>query len=587
MKPLLRFTIKMLTKNITWILILSILVNATGLLFPSAWLEIKQAKAVDASDYMYLYWTNCASPPSGWTVVSDGAGEAFYDTTDGGLFPRGNSSYARYAGGASTHTHSSTVATTGSPTGTATRKANGSTQDSTTHSHTGTASVDSKSTLPAYKDICVIKYDNGIPNGDAAIPQNAVAVFDAAPPAGWSDYSGTFGTNFVRGNSTAGGTGGSNTHAGAGHTVSSITLDATGSGTVALNGTGGTASPPTHTHTVNNQTSNTPDTQPPYIEVYLGQKSTAAGPIPNGMIAMFDDTDSSVGFAVAGWTRLSDSGGDFYQRFIKVTGAYGSPSGAAQHTHTLINAASNAGGGTSTTGTTAQTNITSHTHSTDITLADGTNTNLPPYTDVVFAKKQTAITALTTDKADYPTLGETITVDSTVNNYHASTNLSSTRIDYVVFEDTGTADGRPTAGETYVTNNCAGSGAWASGNYTHQTTGVNVSASASTNDQWQCANSNFPNNTAYTLWARWWDGSSYAYNIYFDKGSVTFSSIPTLGQILFIALIGIAVYFGYRQGVIKLRPKKKDPNDDDKDPDKKDQDKSLSGRIGNSGIFRG
>jgi len=539
---------KWLTRQIAWLLVMTIVANILNV-----FVAPRKAQAVDANDHMFLFWTNCAAPPTGWTVVSDEAGEAFYDATNGGLFPRGNSSYSRMAGGALTHTHTATV-TAAASTATATRKATGTgTNDANTHTHTGSASVDSISSLPAYKNICVIRYDNGIPNGDAAIPNGAVAIFDAAPPSGWSDYSATFGTYYIRGNSTSGGTGGSNTHQGTGHTISNITLSATGTGTILqYSGSGAFASPNTHTHTVNNQTSDTPDTQPPYITIILGQKTTADGPIPNGMIAMFDDTDSSVGFSVAGWTRLSDVGGPFYQRFLKVTGAYGTTGGSTEHTHAVINTTSNAGGGTVATGTTVQSNIGSHTHPVTITLANGTNTNIPPYTDVVIAKKETVITALTTDSGSYPTLGQTITVNSTVNNYHASTNLSNTYIDYVIFIDAN-SNGRPDAGETYITNNCAGSGAWASGNYTHQTTGVNVDFGGSTNDQWSCTNTNFPSNTTYTLWARWWDGTSYSYNIYYDKGSVTFTSVPTLTEILFLALVGCAVFLGVRTGVIKIR----------------------------------
>ena len=548
--------LKRITRAIAWLLVMTLVANIIN-----SFVAPKPAQAVDANDYMYLFWDgNCAAPPSGWSVVSDADGEAFYDATNGGLFVRGNTSFARNAGGSLTHTHDATVTTTG-VTGTSYRKnPSGTEMASNTHTHTGnSASVNSISSLPAYKTLCVIRYDNGIPNGDAAIPDGAIAIFDAAPPAGWSDYSATFGANFIRGNSSAGNTGGSNTHQGTQHTVSNITIGAVNtSGAYRYGTTGSAAATTTHTHTgTSNTTSNTPDTQPPYIEVYLGKKSSN-GPIPNGMIAMFDDTDSSVGFSVAGWTRLSDSGGDFYQRLPKVTGAYGSPSGAASHTHATVNHTSAAGSGAlANSATPAQTAISeTHTHSLGITL-NGTNTNIPPYTDVVIAKKQTVTTALTTDQAAYPNIGDTITVDATFNNYHASTNLANTKIDYVFFIDAN-ANGRPDAGETYITNNCAGSGAWASGNYTHQTTGVNVVFGGNTNDQWQCANNNFPDNTTYTLWSRWWDGTSYAYNIYYDKGSVTFTSIPTLTEILFMALVGCMVFLGYKQGIIKLNFGKKE-----------------------------
>jgi len=66
----------------------------------------------------------------------------------------------------------------------------------------------SVSTSPAFKNLCVIQY-SGIPSGGSAIPSGAIAIFDdTVAAANWSDYSATFGTNYLRGNSTAGGTGG-------------------------------------------------------------------------------------------------------------------------------------------------------------------------------------------------------------------------------------------------------------------------------------------------------------------------------------------------------------------------------------------
>ncbi len=512
----------------------------------------KKAKAVDASDHIFLFWptaSDCSDKPSGWTVVSDANGEAFKDATNGYLFPRGETNYASNAGGALNHTHSGSGSSSAA-TATDRKTAAGNTHNSTAHTHTVTVdSVSSISSLPQYKELCVIQYDNGIPNGNSAIPNGAVAIFDGAVPSGWSDYSATFGTNFIRGG--VAGTGGSNTHQATGHSVTA-TLNGT-AGTIAKSGTTASRSSlANHTHTTGgspSDISNTPDTQPPYQTIILGQKSSS-GPIPNGMIAMFDDTDSSVGFSVAGWTRLSDSGGPFYQKFLKVTGAYGSPGGTAQHTHSQLTTTSTASA--SDTGGSGTGTIPGHQHPVVITLANGTNTNIPPYTNVVIAKKQTVTTTLTTDKGAYGN-SETIAVSTTVTNYHATTALNGKYIDAVIFEDTVTADGKPTANEKYITNGCAGSGLWASGLYTHQNNNVNTAAGGGTaNDNWNCSNANFPDNTTYTLWMRWYDSTSYAYNIYYEK-SVTFTSVPTLTEVLFLALVGCGVFLGVKSGVIKIR----------------------------------
>src|SRR3989304_6561003 len=367
-----------ITKIIAVFLVITIFANILNL-----FTFVKPAKAVDASDHMLLFWNDdCTSPPTGWAVVSDADGGEFYDATNGGLFPRGNSSYARNAGGALTHTHSGTGS---SPAATATdrKTAAGSTHNSDTHTHPVTVdSVSNISNLPPYRNLCVIK-NTGTPNGNSAIPSGAIAIFDAAVPgANWSDVSGYFtgGFRYIRGNSSAGGVGGSDAHQGTSHSVSATLTGV--AGTIAASGsTANRSSLANHTHTASG-TSSAPGTQPPYITIILG-KATANTAIPNGMIAMFDDTDSSVGFSVAGGTRLSDSGGPFYQKLLSPTGSYCSTGGANQHSHIAINAtsstrASDVGGSGSGT-------IPGHAHPPTLTLSHGTNTNLPPYTNVVIA----------------------------------------------------------------------------------------------------------------------------------------------------------------------------------------------------------
>lgn len=203
---------KRFTKAIAWLLLLSFVANILNVLVAP-----KTAQAVDVNDHMLLFWpsTNCADTPADWTAVSDGGGEAFTS-----IFPRGAASYSASAGGSADHTHTATVTQTGI-TGSASKSNAGSTQEIKTHTHTNnSANVDNISSLPKYREMCVIKYDNGIPNGNSAIPNGAVAIFDAAPPAGWSDYSSTFSAGsdtFIRGGTN--GTGGSNSHQGTGHTI--------------------------------------------------------------------------------------------------------------------------------------------------------------------------------------------------------------------------------------------------------------------------------------------------------------------------------------------------------------------------------
>ncbi len=157
-----------------------------------------------------------------------------------------------------------------------------------------------------------------------------------------------------------------------------------------------------------------------------------------------------------------------------------------------------------------------------------------------------AITTLTTDSADYPNLGQTITIDSTVKNGTSAT-ISGSTADYVIFIDSD-SDNEPDAGETYITNGCGGSGSWSSGNYTHQWSVPDVAVEGTQSDQWTCDNSNFPENTTYVLWMKWYDGATT-----YDTAYTTFTSVPTLGWYLFIIAIGIVVFIAYKKGYLKIR----------------------------------
>ena len=553
-----KFLINRLSRKTAIILIVAMLFDMVGI--P---LGVPRARA--ANPNMLLFWDGGAAPP-GWTIVSDGVGEPFY----GGIFPRGNSSYTANNGsmGATSHTHTGTASGGTPQAGTAKKSAAGTTYNDNAHTHTGTVgSVNSptNASVPAYKDLQVIRY-GGIPTGASAIPDGAIAVFDTSVPSGWSDISASFGTNFIRGAATAGGTGGNNSHGGAAHTVSSIALN---QNTTNVNVNSGTNNANAATlvghfsaHTVANQTSNTPDSQPPYQTIVLGQKS-GDGVMPQGMIAMFDGATFDNWY---GWETLSNSGGPFYQNFLKVTGAYGSPAGGTTHTHANMTPNSASAGGSASSGN-GNGSISNHYHIVTVALADGTNTNIPPYTDVVFAKNAYEYTTLTANNA--PGLGDTVTVDTTVTN-NSATSLTGTHVKYVIFIDSN-ANGYPESGDTYITANCAGSDTWASmANYTWEVTGKDAASGGGTaTDQQSCTNNNFPSDTTYTVYAQWHASDD---SITYATKYVTFSSIPTLGQLLFMVLIGGVVFIGYRQGVIKLSSK------DRKSP-RADSGRASSGRM--------
>lgn len=341
--------------------------------------EVREWQIAADSTNMLLFWAGeggtCDSPPDGWEVVQDGS---FSET-----FPRGDSSYTASEGGSADHTHTAKGESSASSTGLPYDGAVMPGADLSVITHTHSVTVDDVSTsnsLPEYKDLCVIKLSaGGIPSGSEAIPLNAIAIFAAAPPDGWSDYSATFGTYYIRGNIVPDATGGSNTHDNPGHTVTG-SLDADSS-TLRRNAGINNASAGGHTHTFSLQSTDTPSIEPLSQEVILGQKTDAAGPLVTGMIAMFDGNPGG------GWDIKSDASDDFYNKYIKVTGTYqNNDTGATSHNHSQISGASSSYKAALATGK-AGLSIGSHDHPVTIDLEVGTNTNLPPYTDVVIAQK--------------------------------------------------------------------------------------------------------------------------------------------------------------------------------------------------------
>jgi len=554
-------TLRKIQRSIVYLLLLTLIANFLNLAVAP-----KYARAADPN--MYLFWVGTCSDgamPAGWTLVSDGGTEEFNN-----MFPRGNTSYSARVKTTDTHTHTGTGASIASGAG-GYSGAGSTVFANQTHTHAVTVdSVSSTSSLPAYKNMCVIKY-SGIPT---TIPQDAVAIFDTtfsgSWPTNWEDYSSTYrngSDRFIRGGADTTTTGGNNTHASTGHSVSATLGTVTG--TISTGGIKSLGSLSSHTHTAS-LTSDTPDTQPKYITVVLG-RATATATIPAHMIAMFDGSS----FSSYGWETVSDNGDDFYQRFPKVTGTYGTTGGADTHTHSQLS-------GTSSTHTPASNNVgivingvqTTHSHTTTVDLAVGTDTNIPPYTDVVFAKKSYVYTTLTTDKASYDA-GDTVTINSAFDNYSAS-NLTNTKLDYVTFIDSD-ADNFPDVGETYVTATCAGSDTIATNllttytEYTLRTTGKTVNAGAQGTDAPSCTNDNFPGVNDYVVWSKWYDTGA---TLIYDTKYVGFHSVPTLTEIMFLVFIGCAVFIGIKKGIIKIKPSGNKLKNRSKDVISNDSEKS-------------
>ena len=321
--------------------------------------------------YLILFWDNeTVDAPEGWTCISCSPGDPFYER-----FPRGNEKYGA-TGGSETHTHA--VIYVNETAGVDTVSGKSGTDyypSSTDHTHGGISSysVSNATSLPSYRSLKVIRYNNGIPT---TIPAGAIAIFNESIPPGWSLYTAQDGY-FVVGNASIS-TGGNNTHS---HSTVEITLSGA-TGTQGIDDTGGgtDASQDGHTHTGSGGPTSTADHRPPFINVTLA-KAESDTEIPTGLIGMFNGTPPS------NWIVKSGPGGDFYKRFIVGSTAYGATGGSENHTHdnltiTTGSASANQYQGKSV-GTQISTSAQSHTH--DVTVSFSEESNLPPYIDVIFA----------------------------------------------------------------------------------------------------------------------------------------------------------------------------------------------------------
>ncbi|MEA1925149.1 MAG: NEW3 domain-containing protein [Candidatus Altiarchaeota archaeon] len=313
---------------------------------------------------MILFWDRTGTPDD-WTCISCAPGDPFYER-----FPRGYSAYGTQ-GGNRTHEHTAFLVSCSGPSTTSGGKSGSDVfASSETHTHTlASSKVSNESLLPRFRSLKVIQYDYGIPQ---TIPKGAIALFNTTPPAGWNTY--TIQNNyFIYGNDSIG-VGGSNTH---NHSIN-FTLASSASTT-------GTASKTTsyvtsaHTHNGTGLTDNQ-DSRPPYITVILANASSNTS-IPSGMIALFNSSQLS-----PSWVILSNSSGPFYEEFIVGNSSYGATGGSTNHSHDNPVITSNAPSQTtpsSWSGPQVTIAGVDHTHNVNLSLSQGSN--IPPYTDVVFA----------------------------------------------------------------------------------------------------------------------------------------------------------------------------------------------------------
>lgn len=328
--------------------------------------------ASDAVGQMILFWDDGASIPTGWSCLSCGSGD-FYQN-----FAVGSSTYGN-TGGSATHNHTAGGSVLDSGVG-ATESGDSTVFSATDHSHTNIAiTVTGTSTLPRYRELRVIQYDN--PGEPTTIPAGAIGVFDVASsslPSGWWRYADQDGY-YVYGGDTPGTVAGSNEHT---HDVSGLTNAADGTDKRQRGGgTPGDGATSGHTHTIDTATPLL-NQEPPYVEVLLA-KLDADAVAPNNLITMWSEEVPS------GWIDVSSGGSDpFNNKFLKASTSYGTTGGAIAHTHadmTGITSSLPSGTGTGREGTAGA--AASHTHSVSVTSFT-TASNLPPYISAVFGKRQ-------------------------------------------------------------------------------------------------------------------------------------------------------------------------------------------------------
>lgn len=323
------------------------------------------ARSAPGDGKMILFFDG-ATTPTGWTCVSCSSGDPFYQT-----FPRGNDTYGG-AGGTANHSHTASVSAATSAT-TATENRAGTVLSGSTHTHGGSITVANASNLPQYRQLKMIRYDTA--GEPATLPVGVIGLFDTTLPSGWASYA-SQNSYYAYGENTAGTAGGNNNHThGLSGTLSADTGTSYGS---RKGGSQVAAANFGHTHTFSG-TSTSASNEPPYIEVIFGKLSTATSP-PNDLIAMWDDDEPG------NWTKQSGSTGAFNQKFIKGSASYGSTGGSATNTHAQTIVTSSVTAGTTTGRSGNATTLGSHTHQTTVN-SYSTDNHLPPYRDVIMAKR--------------------------------------------------------------------------------------------------------------------------------------------------------------------------------------------------------
>ncbi len=324
-------------------------------------------------DITVLWDSANGAVPSGWTCISCNPGDAYYH-----YFLRGDAT-AGTTGGSDTGSHTLTYQSATS--GATTLAPSGSNAAGGSHAHSWpNLATTTDSIVPAYKQLQLIKRTN-----PPYIPANAIALFEASVPSGWTRYSSLDGLYLRGGENNA--TGGSSTHA---HTTIANVSGGPSGGSAGGSGSGRIPASNFHTHSLDATGLSASNNSPPYVQVVFG-KISANGPAPAGMVAFFD------GSVPTGWSCVSCAAGDvYYQRLLVGAANFGSTGGVATHDH---------GGGlvitsggpsmTTSTGSTSGSSPASSSHAHAVTYTVGSQSSWPAYKTIKLGR-YTAFTLLDT-----------------------------------------------------------------------------------------------------------------------------------------------------------------------------------------------
>lgn len=308
-----------------------------------------------------------ASIPSGWTCVSCASGDPFFQA-----FPRGSATYGSATSSANTHTAQLTFAshTQGESLGISNT---GTTRNTAAHTHPVAAlAVGSGDHTPLFRGLKLIRA------ATTTLPQGAIGIFDTSSstlPVSWTYYDAMEGRYLRAENSSS--TGGSATHS---HSVSATANASanTAGGAFTSGDTQLSVASASHTHTISGTTP-TSDNSPPYADVVFG-KLSATSSVPGGMIAMFDATPPT------GWTTISGAASSLSGRFLRGAETYGGTGGSETHAHTTTTVTST-GPSVSALTRNGANQVASGAHTHNFSFTSATDTSLPTYRDVIFAKK--------------------------------------------------------------------------------------------------------------------------------------------------------------------------------------------------------